>query len=181
MSEIKAALPDIPKPAEWIPVFSFNLELAGEPANIFEAGSADLTLNLATIKNGAVKTVPNKLNLELEIDSIYGTDELSVKNSTNTALLHCNLYGKTPSGTGVKIFYPGKVQLTAPTVAVLSKQSQGAAIEESYVTCNPVFYFDDKVEDKYKWALKENFFGRGRFVRSQDGVLHVQYYVYVLR
>ena len=41
-----------------------------------------------------------------------------------------------------------------------SKKTKEAAIENSYVTCNPTFYFDDKVEDKYKWVLKENFFAR---------------------
>ena len=39
----------------------------------------------------------------------------------------------------------------------------------------------DKVEDKYKWVLKENFFARGRFGRDEDDVLYVQYYVYVVR
>ena len=36
-------------------------------------------MNLATIANGEVKTVPNKLGLELDIHSIYGTDDLNIK------------------------------------------------------------------------------------------------------
>ena len=66
-------------------------------------------------------------------------------------------------------------------LSLFSQKTKEAAIEDSYVTCNPTFYFDDKVEDKYKWVLKENFFARGRFGRDEDDVLYVQYYVYVVR
>ncbi|EMG46803.1 hypothetical protein SBY92_005285 [Candida maltosa Xu316] len=181
MSELKLSLPEIPASPELIPVFTFNLKLAGDPASIYVNNEADKSLNLATIANGEVKTVPNKLGLELDITSIYGTDDLNIKNSVATASLDCKLYGKTANGSGVFIYYPGKVQLNDASVAVISKQSQEATIADSYVTCNPTFHFDDKVEDKYKWVLKENLFGRGRFGRDADGVLYVQYYVYVVR
>ncbi|KAL1580602.1 hypothetical protein MGQ_00333 [Candida albicans P76067] len=181
MSALKLAVPEVPKAPELIPVFTFNLKLASDPASIYANNESDKTLNLATIANGEVKTVPNKLGLELDIHSIYGTDDLNIKNSVSTASLDCKLYGKTANGSGVFIYYPGKVQLDETSVSVFTKKTKEAAIEDSYVTCNPTFYFDDKVEDKYKWVLKENFFARGRFGRDEDDVLYVQYYVYVVR
>ncbi|EER31785.1 conserved hypothetical protein [Candida tropicalis MYA-3404] len=182
MSALDLPVPEVPKTPELVPVFTINLKLANDPAPIYSSEKTDLTLNLATIINGDVKTVPNKFGLELDIDSLYGTDNLNVKNSANTAYLDCQLFGKTPNGSGVRIYYPGRVQLTQPSTDVFAKKSQGATVEESYVTCNPTFFFDDKVEDKFRWVEKENLFGKGRFARSpSDGALYVQYYVYVVR
>ena len=109
MSALKLAVPEVPKAPELIPVFTFNLKLASDPASIYVNNESDKTLNLATIANGEVKTVPNKLGLELDIHSIYGTDDLNIKNSVSTASLDCKLYGKTANGSGVFIYYPGKV------------------------------------------------------------------------
>lgn len=81
MSALKLAVPEVPKAPELIPVFTFNLKLASDPASIYVNNESDKTLNLATIANGEVKTVPNKLGLELDIHSIYGTDDLNIKNS----------------------------------------------------------------------------------------------------
>ncbi|EGW34924.1 uncharacterized protein SPAPADRAFT_53310 [Spathaspora passalidarum NRRL Y-27907] len=178
---LNLALPGIPKPAEFIPVFTFNLKLASDPTSIFSDPASDKALSLATVSSGEVKTVANSLGLEFEVVDISGWDDLSLKISASTNSLDCKLYGKTPSGAGVFIHYGGKVQLTESTINVVTKKTQVASIEESYVTCNPTFQLDEAVEDKYKWVLKENFFGRGRFGRDDDGTLYVQYYVYVIR
>lgn len=181
MSGLKLALPSAPKQPQLIPVLTFNLKLASDPVPIFTNSQIDKTLNLATITQGEVKTVANDLGLKLEIDQIYGTDDLNIKNSVSTSYLDCKLYGKTPNGSGVFIYYGGRVQLDAASVGVLSGKNKEASVEESYVTCNPVFTFDDSVEEEYKWVLKENLIGKGRFGRDNNGDLYVQYYIYVIR
>lgn len=181
MSSINLSVPPIPAAAEFIPVFTFNLKLAQDPTLIYTDASADKSLTLAHIADGEVSTVPNSLGLELDVTGLTGTDDLSVKISANTASLDCKLYGKTANGSGVFIHYGGKVQFNDASVAVLLKKSQTASIEDSFVSNTPTFQFDEGVEDKYKWVLKEHFFGRGRFARDNEGVLYVQYYIYLVR
>ncbi|KAI3403881.1 hypothetical protein KGF56_003311 [Candida oxycetoniae] len=181
MSVLKLPLPAVPQPPQLIPVLTFNLQLSPDPVRIFTNSQIDKTLNLATVVNGEIKAVENKFGYKLDINQIYGTDDLNVKDSIGAANLDCKLYGKTPNGSGVFIYYGGKVQLDEASVGVMSKRTKEASIEESYVTCNPTFTFDDKVEEEYKWVLKENLFGRGRFARDDEGALYVQYYIYVVR
>ncbi|KAG5422030.1 hypothetical protein I9W82_001123 [Candida metapsilosis] len=181
MTELKLAVPAIPKQPQLIPVLTFNLKMVSDPVPIFNNSQIDKSLSLATIAQGEIKTVENDLGLKLEVNQIYGTDDLNVKNSVNTSYLDCKLYGKTPNGSGVLVNYGGRVQLEGATVAVVSKEKKEASIEESYVTCNPTFTFDDSVEEEYKWVLKENLIGKGRFGRDDDGVIYVQYYIYVIR
>ncbi|KAI5967455.1 hypothetical protein KGF57_000398 [Candida theae] len=181
MSDLKLALPGIPKQPQLIPVLTFNLKLVSDPVPIFTNSQIDKSLSLATISTGEIKTVENDLGLKLEIGEIYGTDDLNVKTSVNTSYLDCKLYGKTPNGSGVFVYYGGRVQLDDTSVGVLSNKNKEASIEESYVTCNPTFTFDDSVEEEYKWVLKENLIGKGRFGRDDNGDLYVQYYIYVIR
>ncbi|RLV92141.1 hypothetical protein JA1_003467 [Spathaspora sp. JA1] len=178
---LNLALPGVPKPAQFIPVFTFNIKLTGDPVQIFSDPAADKALSLATIASGEVRTVENPLGLEFDVDNITGWDDLSLKISASTNSLDCKLYGKTPNGAGVFVHYGGKVQLTQPTIDVVTKKNKVASIEESYVTCNPTFQLDQSVEEKYKWVLKENFFGRGRFGRDDEDNIYVQYYIYVIR
>ncbi|WLF77816.1 hypothetical protein PVL30_001536 [Lodderomyces elongisporus] len=181
MSALKLALPEIPQQPELVPVLTFNLKLASDPVHIYTNSQIDKTLQLATLVAGEIKTVENKFNYKLDISDIHGTDDLNVKDSVATASLDCKLYGKTPNGTGVFVYYGGRVQLNSASVDVLSNKTKAASIEDSYVTCNPTFFFDDKVEEEYKWVLKENLIGKGRFGRDEDGTLYVQYYIYVIR
>lgn len=181
MSDLKLAVPPIPKQPQLVPVLTFNLRLASDPVPIFTNSQIDKTLNLATITNGEITAVENDFGFKLEINQIYGTDDLNIKNSVSTSYLDCKLYGKTPNGSGVFIYYGGRVQLDDASVGVLSGKTKEASVDDSYVTCNPVFTFDDSVEEEYKWVLKENLIGKGRFGRDDDGNLYVQYYIYVLR
>ncbi|CAK9438625.1 uncharacterized protein LODBEIA_P28490 [Lodderomyces beijingensis] len=181
MSALKLNLPPVPRQPELVPVLTFNLKLKSDPVNIFTNTQIDKTLTLATLENGEIKSIENKLGYKLDISQIYGTDDLNVKDSVETAYLDCKLYGRTPNGSGVFVHYGGRVQLDAVSVGVVSGKTKEASIEESYVTCNPTFTFDDKVEEEYKWVLRENLVGKGRFGRDDDGALYVQYYIYVIR
>lgn len=177
-SSIAPLLPTAPKP---VPVFTFNLKLAGEPSLIFVSKEQDKALSLATIADGEIRTVENELGLEFDVSGITGFDDLNARPSVNAATLDCKLYGKTGSGAGVYVRYGGVVQFLEPSLLVMSNQKPTSEFDESYVTCNPTFTFDLNVEEKYQWVLRENFFGKGRFVRDSAGVLHVQYFIYVFR
>ncbi|KAK6457787.1 uncharacterized protein RJT20DRAFT_125641 [Scheffersomyces xylosifermentans] len=173
--------PSVPTTPKLIPVFTINLKFEKDPDNIFENSQVDKALSLARLINGEIKTVENQLGFELEAVGITGFDDLNARPSLGAATLDCKLYGKTPNGAGVYITYGGVVQFTEASTSVISGKSNTSEIDDSYVTCNPSFQFDSKVEDKYKWVLKENLFGKGRFVRGSDGVLYVQYFIYVFR
>ncbi|CAI5757577.1 unnamed protein product [Candida verbasci] len=177
---ILAKLPEIPS-TKLIPVFTINLKLKHDPLNIYSSNESNNTLNLAIIETGEIKTVKNELGLQFELNEIFGTDDLLIKNSIETASLDCKLYGKTPKGNSVFIHYGGKVQLNEESVDIISEKKRDSDISKSYVTCNPTFKFDENLESEYKWIEKENFIGRGRFVRDENGSLYVQYYIYIIR
>ncbi|KAI5966272.1 uncharacterized protein KGF55_000581 [Candida pseudojiufengensis] len=175
------SLPEVPSP-KLIPVLTFNLKLKSDPKLIYTNTIIDNTLNLATITEGEIRAIEgNELGFKFQINDIFGTDDLNIKPSINTAYLDCKLYGKSPNGSGVKIIYGGKVQLNKASIDVLDGSSSSASIAESYVTCNPNFIFDDSIEEEFKWVLKENLIGKGRFARDNDNNLYVQYYIYVIR
>ncbi|KAI5955814.1 hypothetical protein KGF54_001316 [Candida jiufengensis] len=181
MSTILKQLPNFPTQPKLIPVLTFNLKLKSDPQHIYTNTKIDKTLNLATIENGEIKSIDNEFGFQLLVNEIFGTDDLNINISINTAYLDCKLYGKTPNGSGVKVNYGGRVQLTKPSVDVITNKSKEATIDESFVTCNPSFIFDDSVEEEFKWVLKENLIGKGRFARDDDDNLYVQYYIYVIR
>lgn len=177
---LPAATPE-PKTPQLTPVFLINLKLGLPPQSVFNAPKSNKALTLATVTEGEITTVPNNLGLELNVTSITGFDDLSTSISENVNTLDCKLYGKTPEGSGVYVTYKGVVQLTQESIDVITNKSQTSNFDDVYVTNNPKFQFDDLVPDKYRWVLKENLFGKGRFLRADDGALCVQYYVYVVR
>lgn len=172
---------EVPTTPKLVPVFVINLKTSYDPEAIYVNSTTDKTLQLATLSDGEIKTVPNPLGFELDVSGIHGFDDLTSKPSHGATILDCKLYGKTPNGSGVYVKYAGVVQFLEATVKVLTKEEKLSRFEDGYITCNPFFEFDDKVEDKYKWVLKENIIGKGRFVRDSDDVIYVQYYAYVLR
>ncbi|SGZ49009.1 CIC11C00000003733 [Sungouiella intermedia] len=173
--------PSVPKTPELEPVFLINLKLGGDPAPVFTNTDRNKTLSLASVVEGKISTVENKYGLELEVEGVTGFDDITTNLKDGYNELDCKLYGKTPEGAGVYITYYGVVKLTETTVAVVTGKSDTSAFEDTYVTCNPRVHFDGLVPDKYKWAIQENLYGKGRFVRDSNGVLYVQYYVYVVR
>lgn len=175
---VPTSAPAVPK---LIPVFFVNVKLGLDPDKIFAKSATNSALNLATIVNGTVTTVPNELGLEFELSDIKGFDDLRINNTYGLARLDCKFYAKTPNGTGVYFTYPGVVHFTEGTLAVLGNETSTSTFEDNYVTNNPSFEFDDTIEEKYKWVSRENFLGKGRFVRGEDGAIYVQYYTYVVR
>lgn len=173
--------PSVPKTPELEPVFLINLKLKGAPTPVFNNPTRNKALVLANVIDGKITTVPNKYGFELDVESISGFDDITNNIADGYNELDCKLYGKTPDGAGVYITYYGLIKLTEPTVNVLSGKSSSSAFEETYVTSNPRVQFDGEIADKYKWAIQENFFAKGRFVRDPDDSLYVQYYVYVVR
>ncbi|PSK35262.1 hypothetical protein C7M61_004720 [Candidozyma pseudohaemuli] len=173
--------PSLPKTPELEPVFLVNLKLNPAPSPVFSDSAKDKSLTLARVAEGYIETVKNKYGFELEVKDISGFDDITTNHRDGYNALDCKLYGKTPEGAGVYITYQGIIQLTEPTVAVLSGKSDGSSFEDAYVTSNPRIHFDGDVLDKYKWAVKENLIGKGRFVKDPNGNLYVQYYVYVFR
>ncbi|KAG7195800.1 uncharacterized protein KQ657_002185 [Scheffersomyces spartinae] len=175
---IPTSAPAVPK---LVPVFFVNVKTSLDPETIFKKSATNSSLTLATIVNGTVTTVPNDLGLEFELSDIKGYDDLRTNNTIGMARLDCKFYAKTPNGTGVHFTYPGVVHFTDDVLAVLGGKASSCTFEDNYVTNNPKFEFDDTIEEKYKWVAKENFIGKGRFARGEDGALYVQYYTYVLR
>ncbi|KAF3992424.1 hypothetical protein FT663_00704 [Candidozyma haemuli var. vulneris] len=173
--------PSVPKTPQLEPVFLVNLKLDPAPSSVFTDKTKDKSLTLARVADGYIETVKNKYGFELEVKGVTGFDDITTNIADGYNKLDCKLYGKTPEGAGVYITYDGIVQLTEPTLAVLSGKTDTSAFEEAYVTNNPRVHFDGDVPDKYKWAVKENLVGKGRFVKDGSGVLYVQYYVYVFR
>lgn len=173
-------IPPVPQP-ELVPVFFINLKLKDAPQGVFANTTRNKALALAEVVDGSVTTVKNKLGLELEVTLIKGTDDITSHIADAYNELDCRLYGKTPEGAGVYITYRGVIKAYDNTVAVLLGSSSEHGIDESYVTNSPVINFDESVADKYKWAIKETFLGKGRFVRDAEDTLYVQYYVSVVR
>lgn len=173
--------PSVPKTPELEPVFLINLKLEGAPAPVYNNETRNKALVLARVIDGKISTVPNKYGFELDVDNISGFDDITNNIADGYNELDCKLYGKTPDGSGVYITYYGLIKLTEPTVNVLTGKTSTSAFEETYVTSNPRFHFDGNIADKYKWAIQENFLGKGRFVKDESGSLYVQYYVYVVR
>ena len=172
---------EVPATPKLVPVFVINLKISNDPEAIYANSTTDKVLQLATGSEGEFRTVPNSLGLELDVSGIHGFDNLTYKPSHGATFLDCKLYGKTPNGSGVYIKYGGVAQMLEATVKVLTKQEKISRFEDGYITCNPFFEFDDTVEDKYKWVLKENIIGKGRFVRDSDDAIYVQHYAYILR
>lgn len=166
---------------ELIPVALLNLKMDGEVQNKLTDTKNNKVSNLACLIGGEVKTVKNKFGFELDIGDITGTDDINVNLETGRGHLSCRLYGNTPNKSGVYVYYTGVVEFGDEINKVISKQETTSDFEKCYVTNNPTFHFDDNVEEKYKWILKENVLGKGRFVRDHDGALYVQYYLYIVR
>lgn len=173
--------PQLPKTPELEPVFLVNLKLESAPASIFSDSKKDKSLNLAKVVDGYIETVKNKHGLELDVKDISGIDEITTHVSDSFNSLNCRLYGKTPEGAGVYITYGGNMHLTEPITNVFAGKADSSSFEEGYLTNSPVVQFDGEVNDKYKWAVKENLVGKGRFIKDSKGALYVQYYVYVYR
>lgn len=171
----------IAAPPKLIPVFLINFKISPDPEPVYSDKLTGKGLNLATVVDGQITTVENELGLEFDVDQIKGFDDLTNDLQTGTTFLDCKVYGKI-GNQGVYITYPGVLNLNQPTVDVLTKKSTTTTFEDSYITNTPKFVFDTTtVDKKYHWVLKENFHGKGRFVRDDEGVLYVQYYVYVYR
>lgn len=181
MTELKqSALPEYaPRAPELIPVAFINIKV-NEPQGILTNSNYKQGINLVNVINGEVTSVPNKFGYELDVQNVVGYDHITGNTEAGINKLDCNLYGRTPNGSGVFIKYVGTIKVTESVGNTLSGKAKATDFEEEYVTNNPTFLFADTVEDKYKWALKENFIGKGRFVRDDEHKLYVQYYLYVL-
>lgn len=170
--------PPVPK---LVPVLLMNLKMASEPRPVYTNKQTHTALVVATVGQGEVSSLPNDYGYELSVSDITGFDDLTTNLETDVTTLDCKLYGKTPEGKGVYITYPGVSQLKGALTDVVAKKASTSSFSDTYLTNNPKFEFDGDIPDKYKWVRKENLIGKGRFVRDTDGVLYVQYYVYVIR
>ncbi|CUM66250.1 uncharacterized protein PRCAT00003910001 [Priceomyces carsonii] len=175
-----SVFPSKPETPKLVPVFVMNFKLK-EPEPVFSNPELSKALTLATVVNGEIKTVKNELGLEFDVSRVVGYDNLTSDLHRDVTLLDCRCYGRLPNGKGVYIKYPGVVHNNEPTVNVQLGKTKTSTFEEGYVTCNPSFEFDGGIEDKYRWVLRENFIGKGRFVRGNSNDLYVQYYIYILR
>lgn len=170
-----------PKTPEMTAVFFCNFKLSGPPPPVYVNSIRNKAVALATVVDGNISTVPNKFGYEFEVRDIHGYDEITNHTADNYNTLDCKVWGKTPGGHGVGITYYGVIQLLEETLAVLGGSSKTSSFENTYVTSSPRAHLDSGVEDKYKWVVSENLFGKGRFVIDSDGNVCVQYYVYVVR
>lgn len=160
------------------PAFFINLKLE-EPDSIFSRINASRSLSLAKVVSGKINSLAE--NLPFEVHDITGFDDLFGDLETGVTRLQCKLYGKTPNQLGVYITYSGVVRLEGKVLEVASKTASDMDFDQGYVTCNPLVELDDGVEDEYKWVTKENFIGKGRFVRDEKDSLYVQYFVYIIK
>lgn len=175
------SIPSTPTVPKLVPVFSINLKLEGTPEIVFQDNTKSKVLNHANVLWGEIRTIKNDLGLEFDVLDIHGFDDITTNSTGNYNELDCRLYGKTPSGAGAFVSYYGIFNLTKDITDVLTEQSKEHDFATSSLHNNPRFQLDDSAEDKYKWVQKENLLGRGRFCRSEDNSLHVQYFVYVVR
>lgn len=173
--------PELPRTPKLTPVFFVNVQLKDAPEPVFSSASKDKAFVVAHVVDGTITTVPNEFGYELNVLGLHGADDITNHTSEGYNVLDCRLYGTTPEGAGVYFTYSGLIKLSAEIGAVLAGQAKAHSIEDSYVTSNPRVQFDDAVADKYRWAVKENLLGKGRFVRDEAGTLYVQYFVYVVR
>ena len=160
------------------PAFFINLKLE-EPDSIFSRIHANKSLSLAKVVSGKVNSLTE--NLPFEVQDITGFDDLHSDLETGATRLDCKLYGKTPNQLGVYITYEGVVRVEGKVLDVATKKAKDMDFDQGYVTCNPVVELDDGVETQYKWVTKENFIGKGRFVRDEHDSLYVQYFVYIIK
>ncbi|ODQ78502.1 hypothetical protein BABINDRAFT_168237 [Babjeviella inositovora NRRL Y-12698] len=157
------------------PVLFVHLD-AGEAIPVVQ----NATQNLVVVKltGGSVKSLDTNYPFETEI--LFGFDDLSTAAGATRTTLDCKIYLRTPSGAGVYMTYSGVVEMAGKAAAIAGNQGEShMEFEEGYITANPKFTLDGKVEEEYKWVNDEIFIARGRFLRDTEGKLKVQYYVYI--
>lgn len=170
----------LPKTPVLLPVAFANFKL-DELDSIYSDKARNSSLSYVQILNGEVSTIENKLEYELEVSDIHGSDELTNDLVTGWGQLNCRLYGKTPNGAGVHISYSGFIKLSDASLKVLSGQTLELDFDDSYIICYPRFAFDDSVEEKFRWASNESLLGKGRVTRDAIGCVYIQYVLYVVR
>ncbi|KAI0462131.1 hypothetical protein LJB42_004218 [Komagataella kurtzmanii] len=165
---------EAPKSPGWRPVIFLNIE-ADEPKSIYVNNTGSLTG--VNITGGFAKSIDPEYPFDAIIDSGY--DDIRADPGASTSRLDCRVYLTTSEGAGVFLTYPGVVRMEKTVVDVLTQKSSFMDFNDGYVTCTPVVHLDEKVK-KEQWITKETIFGKGRFVRDNEGRLRVQYYLYVL-
>lgn len=155
------------------PVLFFNLR-AEEPTAVFS--NETQTQSYVALNGGFVKSLDENLPFDAKI--VHGKDDITFRaDSPNVGRLDCNLYLEFEDGATGLVEYTGVVRFEDKVAAVAGGNATTMSFEDGYVTNHPVFKLSDKSR-KEAWVRNVNFLGKGRFVRDENNVLHVQYYVY---
>lgn len=169
----------LPQPPKLVPIAMLTLEVE-DPDSIYTTKASNRSLSFCKVINGKIFTIPNKSGKTLEVNKLHGADNLTSYLDTGVSTLACRLYGVTPKGSGVYVEYGGIVKLSDRTLKVVSNQENTLSFEDSSITSNLKFEFDDSAEDEFKWASQESLIGKGRFTRDSKGKLYVQYIIHTI-
>lgn len=155
------------------PVLFFDLKCE-QPTQVYANGTQSQTY--AAITGGSVKSLDEKLPFDAKI--LYGKDDITFQtHAPQVGRLDCNLYLEFANGETGMVEYTGVVQFIEKVAQVASDEVKTMTFEDGYVTNHPVFKLPDTCTAE-SWVNSINFIGKGRFVRDEDNVLHVQYYIY---
>ncbi|ODV59224.1 DUF3237 domain-containing protein ASCRUDRAFT_113817 [Ascoidea rubescens DSM 1968] len=159
------------------PVIFINI-IVDEPSVVYSNDTTSLTY--VNIKGGYTKSLDN--DLPFDCDIIAGTDHItSINGISNPPVsnLDCRILLKSKkNGGGIEMKYSGVVQINKAIADVFSKASSTMEYTDGYLSNSPYFLLDGSCADE-KWVSNQNFIGKGRFVRDQQGNLTVQYYIYI--
>lgn len=173
-------IPDLTKPstAPLRPVIFID-EVAKEP--IVAYSNESTAMQHVPLTGGFVKSLDEE-NFPFDAVIEEGGDDITFKEGIpNIGHLDCNLYLRFKDDPKKRAYvnYSGIVHMDGASGEIVGKQKSTMTFEEGYVTCHPQFYISADCK-KERWVDSKNFLGKGRFLRDENGVLKVQYWLYAL-
>ncbi|CAH6719522.1 hypothetical protein CLIB1444_02S10484 [[Candida] jaroonii] len=161
------------------PVFTITIKVQSLN-QATETPSSNHVLVYVVIGDGELTTIPNSKNLKIACNGITGTDKISVNLKNSTRVLDCDLFGRTPNGSTIQIYYTGLIHENDKLKAFESGESNVADFNDYNHFNYPQFKLGDGIEDEYKWLAENSFIGQGRFIKDEEGSAYVQYVVSIL-
>ncbi|QPG75856.1 hypothetical protein FOA43_003240 [Brettanomyces nanus] len=175
-----STIPDLSKPnqATLKPIIFID-EIAKEPITAYSNESA--LMQHVPLTGGFVKSLdPENFPFDAVIEE--GGDDITLREGIpNIGHLDCNLYLRFKDDPTKRAYinYSGIVHLDGTSGEIIGKKKTGMSFQEGYVTCHPQFYVSEDCKAE-RWVDRKNFLGKGRFLRDDNGVLKVQYWLYIL-
>ncbi|VEU22870.1 DEKNAAC103956 [Brettanomyces naardenensis] len=174
-------IPDLSKPdaANLRPVIFID-EIAKEPTVAYSNESSEM--QHVPLTGGFVKSLdPEHFPFDAVIEE-GGDDITFLEGIPAVGHLDCNLFLRFKDDPSKRAYvnYSGIVHMGGVSGEIVGeKKSTKMSFQDGYVTCHPKFFMSKNCKAE-RWVDSKNFLGKGRFLRDENGVLKVQYWLYAL-